>query len=315
MSKVVYNLFLPSLLFSNILRTLSKPRAPGLFLLPIAAVAQVIVGLIVGWIGALVLRLRPGIERRVYLVCTAFGNSAALPLLFASALFSSTASYPQLVSGLSFFLLGWTGLFWSFGYWLLTKKDKADDASQKQSGFDVGLFVKRVATPPLVASFAALVIGLIPSIRTWIINSPLFPALCTLGAGYSPAAVLILAGSLYKSAQSNSNNSSTHGTSTTNAGALRIGRMVTGISLTRFLLTPAFALLMVKYGPYKSQFIALTVLLESVMPSAQNSTLILNMEKQNDAAAKVASVLLSVYIIGVIPISIALTFFLGYTGF
>lgn len=44
----------------------------------------------------------------------------------------------------------------------MTTEDKSDDADEEQSGFDIGLFVKRVAIDPLVANFGDLVIGLIP---------------------------------------------------------------------------------------------------------------------------------------------------------
>lgn len=323
LSKVVYNLFLPALLFTNIVQTLSLPRAPGLFLLPLAAVAQVALGLLVGMLGARALGLRRGLESRIYLVCSAFGNSAALPLLFASALFASTPAFPSLVSGLSFFLLGWTGLFWSLGYSLLTTAAEDAEADvndknnlkKKKKSFDIALLLKRILTPPLVASLLGLLIGLFTPVRTVLVPSPLFAALKTLASGYGPTAVLILAGSLRpKPKTADDDNNDKRPQISSNKKDLRISRMVFGISATRFMLMPIIAFLMVKYGPFKSQFIALAVLLESVMPSAQNSTLILNLEGQSEAASKVASILLAVYLVGVIPISVALTLFLEYTG-
>lgn len=275
-------------------------------MLPLAAVMQVAIGLIIGLLGTAILRLSKS-EKRVYLVCTAFGNSAALPLLFATALFSTTASFPQLVSGITFFLLGWTGLFWSLAYSLLTSGSSTSSSGAKS--FDIQQFIGRIATPPLIASLTGLGIGLFAPSRNLIMASPLFPALSTLAAGYGPAAVLILAGSLVQSSTVDVSAASTDET-----GKYRVARMVFGISLTRFLFMPLIAILMVKFGPFRSPYIALALLLESVMPSAQNSTLILNMEKQTKAAAVVASILLANYLIGVIPISIALTFFLGYTG-
>lgn len=307
----MYNLFLPSLLFTNVVQAMSQPRSPGLFLLPFAALAQVLFGLVIGFMGAILLRLSRA-ERRVYLVCSAFGNSAALPLLFATALYGTTPAFPQLVSGITFFLLGWTGLFWSLAYSLLTPPQTQTTSGSSSQSFNARAFVRRIATPPLMGSVIGLFVGLAAPIRTMIVASPLFGALKTLATGYSPAAVLILAGSLMRQPSSSDKSGSSNSTDST--FAFRSPRMVIGISLTRFLIMPLIGLLMVKFGPFGSPFIALAVLLESAMPSAQNSTLILNMEKQTQAASIVASILLAVYLVGVVPISIALTFFLGYTG-
>lgn len=300
----MYNIFLPSLLFSNILTTLSRPLAPGIFFLPLAAVFQVAVGLVLGILGAVLLRLKNA-EKRAYIVCAAFGNSAALPLLFASSLFASTPSLPQLVSCISFFLLGWTCLFWSVAYSLLASMNP-DKAKEGGSSLNFAMLVKQLVKPPLIAPVVGLSIGLVAPLRTFVMASPFFPAITTLGLGYGPAAVLILAGSLARAGKSKS--------PTKQENVFRMPRMIAGISITRFICMPAVAWAMVRYGPFRSPFVALALLLEAVMPSAQNSTLILTLEKQPDDATAVAKVLFAVYLVGVIPISIALTFFLAYTG-
>lgn len=331
LSRTVYNIFLPSLLFTNVMRTLARPLPPGLFLLPFAAVAQVAFGFILAAIGSRILRLRPK-ESRLYTVCAAFGNSAALPLLFANSLFAGSTSLPNLVAGISFFLLGWTGLFWSMAYSMLVSAAKLPDGDSSSTSTSMetssslppsppgsiserlAVFVKRVFTPPLIGSLLGLIIGVIKPAREMVMASPIFAALSTLATGYAPVAVLILAGSLARSASRLGKKDSTADNGTGNGSGLRIGRMVLGVSLTRFIAMPIFGMALVKYGPYRAPFVALAVLLEAVMPSAQNSTLILNMEKQPDAAASVATVLLAVYVIGVLPISVALTLFLAYTG-
>lgn len=294
LSKTVYSIFLPSLLLTNVIRTLANP-SPTLLLLPLAAVAQVIIGLALGFIGAKVMRLsRP--ERNVYAVCTGFGNSGALPLLFASALFDGTPAYSNTVSAISFYLLGWTALFWSLGYSLL--------ASMSGKGKPVKgwALIKRLLPPPLIGALTGLFIGLSP-FRAAFTASPIFSALTTLGAGYSPAAVLILAGSLARKVEGGDT-------------GLRLPRMALGICLTRFLVLPILAVFFVKSGGslFANPFIAFAILLEAVMPPAQNSTLILNMEKRPDEAAGVARILLAVYLVGVIPISVGLTLFLAMSG-
>ena len=153
-----------------------------------------------------------------------------------------------------------------------------------------------------------LLIGLIAPVRNLFMASPAYAALQTLGTGYSPAAVLILAGSLARKVQPADDE--------TNSVQLRMGRVTTGIMMVRFLLMPMVALLMVRNGAavFQTSFAKLVVLLEAIMPAAQNSTLILNLENRPDAAAAVARVLLIVYMFGIIPISIGLTFFLAVSG-
>lgn len=264
LSKIVYSIFLPALLFTNIVETLSRPLAPGLTLLPFAAMVQVFIGLLIGLLLCRLLRLnRP--ERHVFLVCTSFGNSAALPLLFATSLFANSPALPQLVASISFFLLGWTGLFWAVGYTLLATMTPAaatavalPPPSFKQRLYTFG---KRVGTPPLIGSLLGLAVGLVAPVRKLLMASPLFPAMVTLATGYSPAAVLILAGSLARRSGTNNNNNTSESAET--PVHLRAPRMVAGIALTRFVLMPLFACLMVRYGPFRSPFVVLALLFES----------------------------------------------------
>lgn len=307
----MYNIFLPALIFTNIIRTLSSNPPAAIFLLPLIALAQVLFGFVLSKLSAKPLQLTDA-ESRVYTVCTTFGNSAALPLLFASALFQG-ADLANMVSGISFFLIGWTGLFWSIGYSILAgmpNGDETESNSKEQvipmsTKEKITLLIKRILSPPLTAALCALVIGLIPSLRIPFTKSPLAAALQTLGTGYAPAAVLILAGSLARK-QSGDNS----------ASLLRLPRMTAGIIMSRFLILPLTTALVVKrFMPFlKSPFIILAILLEAIMPPAQNSTLILNLENRPDAASAVAKILLAVYLLGVIPISVGLTYFLGMAG-
>ena len=315
LSRTVYNIFLPSLLLTNVVKTLAKGGSSQLAFLPLAAVAQVTLGFVIGIIGARILRLSSQ-ERRVYLVCCGFGNSAALPLLFANALFDAPAQLVSIISSISFFLLGWTGLFWSLGYHLLaTLPDDYSNGTRSVTGPD-GLASKmkqvmiRILSPPLVASCLGLVIGTAsPAVRDVFIASPLFSALSSLASGYTPAAVLILAGSLARRPPT--------GISEEHGRNLRVPRMTLGISLTRFLFMPTAAMVMIAFGKtsiFKPPMVRLALLLESIMPPAQNSTLILNMEGKQDAASAVARVLMVTYLIGILPISIGLSLFLGVAG-
>ena len=295
---------------------MSVPFSSGLFYLPMAAVATVFIGLMLGIVGAKLLRLTDP-ERRVFLVCCGFGNSAALPLLFANALFAGQpGNLAALVSSISFFLIGWTGFFWSVGYSILAglpDPSAAPTVAASQNKTLGGLLRaagKRVVSPPLIGAFAGLSIGLSP-ICTSFLASPMFSALQTLGSGYSPAAVLILAGSLARKVEPPTSSAPGEVSSL----QLRMPRLVIAIAICRYFILPLLAILVIpRVSVFNTPFIKLAVLLEAIMPPAQNSTLILNLEKKPDAAASMARILLVVYLVGAIPMSIGLTYFLGFAG-
>lgn len=127
LSRVVVSIFLPAILFSNILTAMAAAPLGTMAALPAAAAAQMAVGVALAAALAPALRLGGGRRaRRVFLVLCMFGNSAALPLLFGAALFGAApASAAAYVSGVSFFLLGWSPAFWSVGYELLTSTPAA----------------------------------------------------------------------------------------------------------------------------------------------------------------------------------------------
>jgi hypothetical protein len=62
----------------------------------------------------------PGSEQgREVRVCSTFANSGPLPLLFVDALFRSHPDptlRPRAVAYISFYLLAWSPLFWTYGY-------------------------------------------------------------------------------------------------------------------------------------------------------------------------------------------------------
>lgn len=318
LSRTVFCIFLPSLLFTNILLTLSTPSLPpSLFCLPVAALLQVVFGLILSLILSRLLRLNRA-ESKLLLVCVSFGNTAALPLLFANSLFPPGPKLSMLISSLSFYIVGWTTLFWSVAYLILTTLP--DPFTPPQTSTSVPLATtlrsvsKRVLAPPILATFAALLIGVNPIIRSTFLKTPIFPALQTLGAGYSPAAVLILAGSLARKREESEQKPVLN-----KDGLVRVGVLAGVIAVCRFAIMPFWGIFLSRLDLFQGgndvgKFVRLAVLLESVMPPAQNSTLILTLEGKPEAASGVAKILLVVYLAGVLPISAILTAFLGMAG-
>ncbi|PXF48397.1 Protein PIN-LIKES 5 [Gracilariopsis chorda] len=305
LSKLVYNLFLPSLLFSNVLRTLSAPFSNQLLLLPLVAFLQVLSAFLISALLAALLRLSDT-ERPLFHLCSSFGNAAALPLLLATSLFSD-ALRPSVVSAISFFLLGWSPLFWSLGFAVLSAAPTVSPSgdSVPPPRMTPSLFLDTLLTPPLIASFSALLLAFIHPLRDLFLRTPLLPALQTLGSGYSAAAVLILAGSLAR-------NTATDKSSST---ALRMPRLALGIILCRFIALPLLVFNILLRVAITDRFVRFAILLQSVMPSAQNVTLMLTLMKRPHDAAVAARLLLFVYVLGVIPIALALSVFLAAAPF
>ena len=127
LSKIVYNLFLPSFLFCSVIKTVTTYGvSPQLLLMPLFATLQISVGLLVSRFVVLpLLRINPKSDRgRELTLCTSFHNPGVLPLLFFDALFRApypdAAVMPQLAAFVSFYLMGYTPLFWSVGKGIIT---------------------------------------------------------------------------------------------------------------------------------------------------------------------------------------------------
>jgi|EP00624_Nannochloropsis_granulata_P006840 predicted permease len=129
LSRLVYNVFQPSLLFTNVLQTLATPNQSRgtLLLLPLAAALQILAA---GALSGVLLRLvgldprsETGREARI---CSTFANAGPLPLLFVDALFKNHPDptlRPRAVAFISFYLLAWSPLFWNYGYGILTGRE------------------------------------------------------------------------------------------------------------------------------------------------------------------------------------------------
>lgn len=127
--------------------------------------------------------------------------------------------------------------------------------------------------------------------------SSLFEALRTMGAAYVPCVLLVLAGSLAQ------------GLEGFDAGLLRRTAVVMG---QRFLIMPALTVALVAAGkragviPAHDPLLVFILLLQGCMPNAQNSVLILQLEKRPQAAASMARLTSTVYVLSILPIGILL---------
>lgn len=335
LSKLIFNIFQPCLLFVNVASTVAKigggsGTSEAITLLPFAAAFQILTGFIVGKIVSLLIYgTKPADEgSKQLLACTTFGNSGPLPLVFTDGLFRAhpdASLLPKSVAYISLYLLGWSPLFWIIGPGILEDESAAGKAVDPKK--KTAELLKRIFSPPVVGSILGMVVGFVPFLQNIFINSngilnPIFEAMRTLGAAYLPAVLMVLAGSLSsKPAAAPAGGSATAPAAATAAATAAapstesdgFAMRVASVYIARFLLMPvvSFGLykLAITYIPatkalfHKDPLLLLVLLLESCMPSAQNTTVILQLQGKKDAATRLARLLMSIYVLGVPAIS------------
>ncbi len=334
LSKLVFGLFQPCLLFTSVASTVAKVGGSGgaLRLVPMAALVQVIIGFMVAKIISLIVygKNQDSEEAKQLLASTSFGNSGPLPLVFVDALLRSHQDptlLPQSVAYISLYLLGWSPLFWMCVPAILAPSSTGSTTT----GEKLKVLASRVFSPPIVGALCGMLVGLVPFLRklflpdTGIFN-PLFSAAQTLGGGYLPSVLLVLAGSMAPAPAAPVATTAGPAPATTakatgeNAAFIK---QIVCIYAARFWLLPtlAFALIaaLKKYVPSLAPLLAdpvliFVLLLESCMPSAQNSTVVLQLAGNPAAAARMAKVLMFIYVLGIPAISYWLVRVLSTTG-
>ena len=127
LSSMVFNIFQPCLLFVNVCQTVASAPTGSkiIYLLPMAAVFQIVIGFFVGKVVTALPFLKFSESRsKQLLACTTFGNSGPLPLVFTDALFRLSPDktlLPTSVAYISLYLLGWSPIFWVLCTSILSK--------------------------------------------------------------------------------------------------------------------------------------------------------------------------------------------------
>lgn len=344
LSKLVFHLFQPCLLFVNVAQTVSNQAAKGdngpAFLLPAAGTFQIFLGYIIGKIMSMFMYgsvPEHASESKQFLIGTTFGNSGPLPLVFTDALFRSapdTTLLPRSVAFISLYLLGWSPLFWVVGSTILSKED--DGSMSKEQKRKV--MMNRILSPPVIASLLGMLVGSNKFLTSLFIPKegifhPIYEGMRTLSAGYLPAVLLVLAGSLMTST----------GGGTVVSGKVAEGKsayqrfkdsfgitsgkqffkQVGALYFCRFFLMPMIgfsvfeALQYIAPGLYNylknDPLLLFVVLLETFMPSAQNSVTITQLAGDKEGSAALSRTLLAIYALGTPAITFWLVKLLSLT--
>lgn len=330
LSKLVFHLFQPCLLFVNVAQTVSTQAAKGdngpAFLLPAVGTFQIFLGYVIGKVMSLFMYgsdPEHESESKQFLIGTTFGNSGPLPLVFTDALFrtaTDTTLLPRSVAFISLYLLGWSPLFWVVGSVILSKKDDGSmTKAQKRK-----VMLNRILSPPVLASLLGMVVGSNKFLTSLFmpkdgIFHPIFEGMRTLSTGYLPAVLLVLAGSLMTSSGGGGTVASSRDAGKKSAymkfkesfgisSGKQFFKQVGALYVCRFILMPmiGFAvfegLQYVAPGLYtylkNDPLLLFVVLLETFMPSAQNSVTITQLAGDKEGSAALSRTLLAIYALG-----------------
>jgi len=360
LSRVLFNLFLPCYLFCNVIKTVTAYGvSSSLLAMPVAAALQIAFALTLSKRVMLpLLGVDPKSDAGKELTLSAsLHNPGVLPLLFFDALFRSPypdpTVLPQMAAYVSFYLMGFSPLFWAIGPSLMSDADA--DGGHGTQGDSIPIKIKKavvkfVSPPPVAAALMGLLIATTPFLRGFLVGdaAPLRPVFTTLenfAKAYLPSASLVLAGSLVSGAGKSSGNKQQQEQTETKdnsdgddeeatqiagevldslstAAEPGFKRSLAALAVTRFCVMPlvGFGVLrgLASAGVFPHPTAAPTLwfflLTQFSMPPAQNSVIMLQVLGKKDAAARMAKNLLLSYAIATVPLTFLFSIFMAVTG-
>ena len=286
------------------------------------------------------------IEGRATNVCCAFGNAGVLPLIFVEALFRNSHIFPRASSIVSMYLVGWSPLFWSFGRnVLLGGKEDFDKrlVSESQHGKntfsfrDKILMLKPFFPPPVVGVTIGFLLALSPKLRCLFMKCQtdqkrapfevVYHSVSNLGRAANPIALLVLTSSLALGvSQSQTDETATKVTDshththvdTNQDTSISLIRQWSCVSTARFLISPLLMIGILQFAHQCGLIGSMTdgtdsflqwfiLILESTMPAAQNSVLLLQVAKKRSEASHLAKFLFTIYATAMLPLVIVAT--------
>ncbi len=262
LSRLVFSLFLPCLLFSKVAESVSWAQLSEYWIFPVSCVVFIATGTLLGKLLVRLCRPRQVIANGI-VAAIGFGNSGYLPiplLLTATAIFPEFSSNPvagdQAVAFISVYLLASSPMLWTLGFSIIAGRKFSE------------LSLRKIFTPPVIAMFLGIVVGLTPPLKSWFCSSggvlnPLFRAISTIAMATVPCALIVLGGGL-------------------SAGPVRgvvNRRTIFSVILVKLIIFPVLAtgyVLMLRYfGIFPANLIAALVLIvEAGVPPANNLAVI-----------------------------------------
>ena len=317
LSKLTVQLLLPMLLSTSILSTFGKSNKKTMMIwtIPLIGIFHILVMFTISH-QLFSASIEDGEDecydwRRMVVGCSSFGNSAILPILMTQSFFakSSPQFYEQCCSYISFYLIGWSPLFWSLGKsYMIPNNNNLKKSSS----------LIPTIPPPVMGVMAGIILGIITPIRQLLlpsssssnsiitilsmIGSSIYNCVRNFGLAAAPLSLLVLTCSLSLGQRQRQKQESS-------SLLWKQWRMVT---FMRFVISPLVMWILLQtisstILPSIKDDSALwfVLLLESCMPSAQNIVLLIQSSTTNTMmASQVAQLLYLIYITAMIPIPI-----------
>ncbi|GAX22255.1 uncharacterized protein FisN_19Lh325 [Fistulifera solaris] len=319
LSKLTYHVFQPTFLFVSVARTLrsvSNAQKPSLWIMPIAGVVQIAIGASLALVTSRF--FRDDTTRRHVQMCTTFANAGPLPLIFSAALLEGSPLAGMAAAAVSFYLLAWSPLFWTFGKIILSgTSSKTENGASNSPLQRVVTGIKQFLSPPVIGSLIGMLLGSVPRLGNLFFGGFLQPvtgACQTLGTAYLPAVMLVLAGSLVLP-QDDLENST--------AISFKKASPWPFVTLfaTRFIVMPLLAYTMCRLligagllGGHsaRSAIFHFILLLQGCTPPAQNAVVLLQLAGL--PAQGMAKLLTGLYVASVVPMTLLLSWCLSTSG-
>lgn len=270
-------------------------------------------------------------DGRCTAVCSAWGNTSVVPLIFVESLFRNQPEYlAKSYANISLFLVGWSPFFWSFGRTALLGKQATASTGTNQeeeaNGFQLSQLLSKVKPlfpPPVMGVTIGLALALFQPIRNLFMGGPLqtiFNSVSTFGRAASPLSLLVLTSSLAlnigirpksqpKEEAVPTQDLTTNGTSEGKNKTSFMKRWMC-VSLSRFLLSPllvvgllkSFQVIGIISPPQQDPLLWFLSILQGCMPSAQNPVLMFQVSNQLKQAGAIAKFLFFVYATSMLPV-------------
>jgi predicted permease len=331
LSKTCFNILLPMFLSTSIMNTISS------YGLPLSSLCVPLLAMIQSFTLYLVARhiLLPLFNidyetdvGRSTSVCCAWGNSGVIPLIFAESLFRPPYQPSDLlakcIGQVSLYLVGWSPFFWSFGRSVLIRSEEDNAAPANKSKKNIKVDVMKLFPPPVVGVMGGLALMLSP-LGNLFLHSPavaatssrmpplsiLFNTVQNFGRAANPLALLVLTASLAMGiGVGNNSNKGAVDLSKDDGPQVSTLKRWACVSVSRFVLSPMLMLALLKTFakakliPSKKVNPAMwfVLILQSCMPSAQNTVLMLQVEGKGGEASRLAKFLFLVYSTSMIPV-------------
>ena len=292
LTNVLVYVILPSLIFSKIITAISFEALNDLWIFPTAALINVCAGLFIGFILSLFCKSQKEFRSGI-IVSVAFNNCIYIPLVIVAAitlqapeLFPDKAAAAKGITYLSLYLVPFIIIIWLVGYPILARHKLKE------------LKISKIITPPVIATFAAIIFGLIPWVKGLFIggSAPLgmfLNAATILGKATMPFALIILGGNLANS-----------------YGKTRI-KFTTGllVAIGKYLIAPCVSIIILyllkKFGCELTPMMSFIILLEGFMPPAMNLIVISQFADSNKET--MAALMFWMYLLSIPVMTIWLT--------